>query len=173
MTARPTVASDLRKEILARLEKDASAAFLGIGEALGVPEEHVLRAVEGEGVRRVFPLDAERLVAEAKGWGRVRVVIRNPGAVAELVTTLEGTTRRGPWWNLHAAEMEFHVSVERIASAYFVEKPGHAARITYSLQCFDESGAAVAKLFLVRDAAGEFPPEALAAFRASREALCG
>ncbi|MCA9772118.1 MAG: hypothetical protein KC466_06895 [Myxococcales bacterium] len=169
---RATIASNLLATLEARLAERPEATFYDLGAELGIPEEHVLRALEGGRIRRATPGDPERLVEDLKSWGRVRVVIRNRAAVAELLTTLGGTTRRGPWWNLHADDFEMHVNLEAVAAVYFIEKPGHKGRATYSVQAFDDAGASIFKVFLTRAADGNFTTETLERWRVTLAAHC-
>jgi len=92
-----------------------------------------------------FPVGIDRLEALLAALATVppgRLIIRAPGAVAELTCRIGDCTRKGDWLNYECEQFHAHINVSQIHAICFVEKGAQR-----SVQCFAADESVVFKYF--------------------------
>ncbi len=100
-----------------------------------------------------FAVSLDRLEALLSGMATARpgrLIIRTPGAVAELTCCLGDCTRKGDWLNYECEQFHAHINVSHIRSICFVEKGAQR-----SVQCFADDDTVVFKFFF-KDSVGVY-----------------
>lgn len=111
--------------------------------------------------------DLDALLDSARGWGRLRAVVRNVGgAVAELLCGAGDFSRRGDWLNLVNPHCHLHIDTSRIAGLWLYSRESHQ----HGAYFLDAAGEAVFSLLLVKpESGGTFDSAALEYFQLARE----
>lgn len=93
------------------------------------------------------PETIETVPEAARGWGRLRAIVRSEGgATAELLLTADGLARRGDWLNLVNEHFHLHVDMSHIRRAWFLSCGDRQQGVYFC----DQHGNAVFSLLLVK-----------------------
>jgi|GEM_PF-4935000 len=130
------------------------AQFSSVADEFCVTEGTVLAALEGEIASRLTNFDLFELAQELSTWGKLRLVIRNRAALSEMLGTLQGVRLSKGWLSVENDHFHLHLKAEEIRQIYLVRKAAPPARVSYSVQFLDGTGAVVLKAFLLETADG-------------------
>src|SRR5262252_4482722 len=142
-------ANEVTERIRVAVEKNPRKMTLQLARDLGVPEVEVIRAFPPE---RAVELDVarwEELLRSLVPLGPVRVLVSSGATTIEVDGQFGGFSTAGEFFNVQSDSLDLHLRWQQLAAAFAVEKPGHMdGTATYSLQFFDQTGAAALKVFL-------------------------
>jgi putative heme iron utilization protein len=91
---------------------------------LGLTEGQALAALVGAG--RTVRVDGKEALSAVRGWGRIRVILRAGGSVAEVMSDLGMATERGQWLNDEDDRVHLHLDISKVTGAFVAAKAGHA-----------------------------------------------
>lgn len=166
----PDLAALESDERLARLRDRLSRPHQGTLESLAAKYGLTLsQATEclPAGNRTHFP--GSRMVeilGELADWGEVLLLINNDDGVFECKGTIPRGSLGHGYYNLGGGSpISGHLRYEACRDIYCVRR-SFKKKDTCSIQFFNQSGAAMFKIFLGRDAAGQILPDQLKRFEA-------
>ena len=142
------LSADLSR-IQAAVRLNPNRMTVELARDLGVAEVEIVRALPDG---RAVELDVHRweeLIRSFEELGKVRVIVSNRGATAELTGQFGGFSTTGDYFNVQSKTLDMHIRWGELAAVFAVEKPGHMdGMTTLSIQFFDQIGAAAFKVFL-------------------------
>jgi putative heme iron utilization protein len=142
--------ADLGEKIKDYFGARPDASSTSAASALKVAEGELLAALEGSLSTRLDGVDLLGLLKEMAGWGKLRLVVRNPAAVSEMLGTLEGVRLGKGWLTVENDHFHLHVKADELRQVYLFHRKGEeAVKPSYSVQFLDGSGGAVLKAFLL------------------------
>jgi putative hemin transport protein len=137
------------EHIRAAVEENPRKMTLQLARDLGVPEVEVIRAFPPNRVTELDIARWEELLRNLEALGSVRVLVSNGAATIEVDGQFGGFSTAGEFFNVQTDSLDLHLRWQQLAAVFAVEKPGHMdGTATYSLQFFDQAGAAALKVFL-------------------------
>jgi putative hemin transport protein len=149
--------------IRAAVAKNPRRMTLQLARDLGVPEVEVIRAFPPNRVTELDMTRWEELIRSLEALGSMRVLVSNGAATIEVDGQFGGFSTAGEFFNVQTDTLDMHIRWRELAAVFAVEKPGHMdGTATRSFQFFDQTGAAVFKVFL--NFGGPIPPEREAQF---------
>lgn len=101
---------------------------------LGLTEGQALAALVSAG--RTVRVDGKVALATVRGWGRIRVILRAGGSIAEVISDLGAARERGHWLNDEDDRVHLHLDTSEVAGAYVTAKAGHATGRTVRMVAF-------------------------------------
>ncbi|MFZ5480796.1 MAG: ChuX/HutX family heme-like substrate-binding protein [Myxococcota bacterium] len=114
---------------------DAGGLSLATAAArLGLTEGQALAALVSAG--RTVRVDGKEALATVRGWGRIRVILRAGGSVAEVMSDLGAALERGAWLNDEDDRVHLHLDTSELTSAFVTAKAGHATGRTVRMVAF-------------------------------------
>jgi putative heme iron utilization protein len=136
---------------------DAGGISLATAAArLGLSEGQALAALAGSG--RSVRVDGRAALAVVRGWGRIRVILRAGGSVAEVMSDLGVIRESGGWWNDEDERVHLHLDTRGVAAAFLTTKAGHATGRTVRMVAFvDGTGEVLFKVMIPRERADLVP----------------
>src|SRR2546425_7273280 len=141
--------AEMSEHIRTAVERNPRKMTLQLARDLGVPEVEVIRAFPPD---RVMELDISRweeLLRSLETLGSVRVLVSNGATTIEVDGQFGGFSKAGEFFNVQTETLDMHIRWQQLAAVFAVEKPGHMdGTATRSFQFFDQTGAAVFKVFL-------------------------
>ena len=150
------------------VQRNPRKMTMQLARDLGVPEVEIIRAMTPERATELDVSRGEELIRGFQAFGPVRVLVSNGGATIEAVGEFGGFSTTGEFFNVQSESLDMHIRWEKLAAAFTVEKPGHMDGVsTYSFQIYDQTGAAVFKVFL--NFGGAITPAQHAQFTALRD----
>lgn len=153
-------------EALVKLLDEGGASLGSAADQLGLTEGQALAALVTTG--RVTALEGEAALSAVRTWGKVRVILRSRGSVAEVMSDLSAVRERGAWWNDEDDRCHLHLDVRRVKGAFVTTKVGHASGRTVRMVSFvDDSGEVVFKVMVPKERTDLIP--AFNALRPGRE----
>lgn len=154
--------------LTAKLKADPDGVLERIAVDHGVSVADVVRALPPEHRTLIAGTRFLDLMAELQTWGDVLVIVHTGDIVLEGKGAIPpGTIGRG-YYNLHGeSPIGGHIRYENCAEIAFVARP-FMGRHSCSVQFFNQSGDAMFKVFVRRDAARELVPEQVARFEDAR-----
>jgi putative heme iron utilization protein len=160
------------ERVLARVQdaraRRPRAGVAELAHELALPARLVMRALRDE-AEAVDAVHLPALIETLRGWGRLRVVVRNPLAVAELHVDLAGARAERDGLTVVAGELEAHLPLLQARAAFFVVRPGHGQGLSRSVVFVGERGDADCQIYLwkTREDA-DYPEAQLRAFEEAR-----
>ncbi len=149
--------------IRSAVQKNPRKMTLQLARDLGVPEVEVIRAFPPDRAAELDIARWEELLRSFESLGAVRVLVSNGAATIEVDGHFGGFSTAGEFFNVQTDTLDMHIRWQQLAAAFAVEKPGHMdGTATRSFQFFDQTGAAVFKVFL--NFGGPISPEREARF---------
>jgi putative heme iron utilization protein len=130
---------------------DAGGVSLATAAArLGLSEGKALAALAEAG--RSVHVEGAKALATVRGWGRVRVILRAGGSVAEVMSDLGAARERGKWLNDEDDRVHLHLDTSELAGAYVTTKAGHAAGRAVRMVAFvDGAGELLFKVMVPKE----------------------
>jgi putative heme iron utilization protein len=120
------------------------------GSRLGLTEGQALAALADAG--RSVRVEGPRALATVRQWGRVRVVLRARGCVAEVMSDLGAARVAGGRWNDEDDRVHLHLDVRDVASAFVTTKAGHATGRAVRMVAFvDGAGEVLFKVMVPKE----------------------
>ncbi len=101
---------------------------------LGLTEGQALGALVAAG--RTVRVDGKEALAAVRAWGRIRVILRAGGSVAEVMSDLGAARERGHWLNDEDDRVHLHLDTSELAGAFVTAKAGHATGRTVRMVAF-------------------------------------
>src|SRR6185437_13470435 len=142
-------ANEGTERIRAAVEKNPRKMTLQLARDLGVPEVEVIRAFPAERVMELDMARWEELLQSFEAFGSVRVLVSNGATTIEVDGQFGGFSTAGEFFNVQTDSLDMHIRWQQLSAVFAVEKPGHMdGTATRSFQFFNQTGAAVFKVFL-------------------------
>ncbi|MFZ5478177.1 MAG: ChuX/HutX family heme-like substrate-binding protein [Myxococcota bacterium] len=101
---------------------------------LGLTEGQALAALVEAG--RTVRVDGKQALTTVRGWGRIRVILRAGGSVAEVMSDLGAARERGSWLNDEDDRVHLHLDTSELVGAYVTAKAGHVTGRTVRMVAF-------------------------------------
>lgn len=130
---------------------DAGGVSLGTAaERLGLSEGQALAALAAAG--RSVRVEGAKALATVRRWGRVRVIVRARGCVAEVMSDLGAIREGGGWWNDEDDRAHLHLDIRGVAAAFLTTKAGHATGRAVRMVAFvDAAGEVLFKVMVPKE----------------------
>lgn len=117
---------------------------------LGLSEGQALAALAEAG--RSVRIDGPKALAVVRQWGRVRVILRSRGCVAEVMSDLGTLRESGGWWNDEDDRVHLHLDTRDVSAAFVTTKAGHATGRAVRMVAFvDGAGEVLFKVMLPKE----------------------
>ncbi len=117
---------------------------------LGLSEGQALAALAAAG--RSVRVEGARALSSVRQWGRVRVILRSRGCVAEVMSDLGSVREAGGWWNDEDDRVHLHLDTRDVAGAFVTTKAGHATGRAVRMVAFvDSAGEVLFKVMLPKE----------------------
>jgi putative hemin transport protein len=164
-----TLDLELVQRIRSTLEKTPNAMTLQLARDFNVAEVEIIRLMPAERVAELDVSRWEEIVRGLEPFGQVHVIVSNGGATLEAFGQFGGFSTWGEFFNVQTKSLDMHIRWPNLGAAFALEKPSHMDSVnTYSVQFFDNSGAAAFKAF-INFGGGQPKPERMALFNELRE----
>lgn len=119
-------------------------------ERLGLSEGQALAALAAAG--RSVRVEGAKALATVRRWGRVRVIVRARGCVAEVMSDLGAIREGGGWWNDEDDRAHLHLDIRGVAAAFLTTKAGHATGRAVRMVAFvDAAGEVLFKVMVPKE----------------------
>lgn len=130
---------------------DAGGVSLATAAArLGLSEGQALAALAEAG--RSVRVEGPKALATVRQWGRVRVILRSRGCVAEVMSDLGAVRESGGWWNDEDDRVHLHLDIRDVSTAFVTTKAGHATGRAVRMVAFvDSAGEVLFKVMVPKE----------------------
>ena len=142
---------------LLKLLDEGGVSLAGAAARLGMSEGQALAVLATAG--RTVRVEGAKALAAMREWGRVRVILRAGGSVAEIMSDLGGARVSGSWWNDEDERAHLHLDIRGVAGAFVTTKAGHASGRAVRMVAFvDAAGEVLFKVMVPKERADLIAP---------------